>query len=367
MSARAAGARSARTSRSPSGTLRLPGEGRRQLQITAGPGRAAPRPDGHARRRAMDLHLCEPAPAARQPDLAVRQRDGDRAERLQPGLPYRSRAARRVREFNVITGISDSLGRPTGYQIDAVTIRPIRVDLPRRQCGQRRLRRCRATSPSAGRCAPARHASSRRHRRDGGLSGAAQLTRIGATRPAGGRDGRATRWERQTDYSYNGRGQLTQQDRARGRRPGSGGARSSTMRRCRPAFSRRAWSGCAGRPGRHDLRHRPGPVRTEYLYLGDTGLVTRERRVDPATGAVLDTQYGYDRAGPPASSTDGPLPGTDDATYNRYDRFGRRPGRSARARRTARGSRPATPIATATTRPVCGRAGRSRSRDQRRR
>lgn len=64
-------------------------------------------------------------------------------------------------------------------------------------------------------------------------------------------------------------------------------------------------------------------IRTEYDYWGNTFLPSAERRIDAQTGTTLTTTYSYDLAGR-LLSTDGPLPGTDDATYNRYDILGRK-------------------------------------------
>ena len=64
-------------------------------------------------------------------------------------------------------------------------------------------------------------------------------------------------------------------------------------------------------------------IRTEYDYLGNTFLVSQERRLDAAQGLTLTTNYSYDTAGR-LLSVDGPLPGTDDAIYSRYDLLGRR-------------------------------------------
>ena len=59
-------------------------------------------------------------------------------------------------------------------------------------------------------------------------------------------------------------------------------------------------------------------IRTEYDYLGETLLVTVERQINPATGAAIETRYGYDAAGR-LLSTDGPLAGNADTSHNRYD------------------------------------------------
>ncbi|MFT3791438.1 MAG: RHS repeat-associated core domain-containing protein [Rudaea sp.] len=62
-------------------------------------------------------------------------------------------------------------------------------------------------------------------------------------------------------------------------------------------------------------------IRTETDYWNNTFLPSAQRRYDGAT--VLTTAYGYDNAGR-LLSVDGPLAGTDDATYYRYDVVGRK-------------------------------------------
>ncbi|MGB8326459.1 MAG: RHS repeat-associated core domain-containing protein [Steroidobacteraceae bacterium] len=64
-------------------------------------------------------------------------------------------------------------------------------------------------------------------------------------------------------------------------------------------------------------------ARTEYDYWGSTFLPLAVRQVDAATGTTLQTQYTYDLAGR-VLVADGPLAGTDDASYNRYDVYGRK-------------------------------------------
>lgn len=58
-------------------------------------------------------------------------------------------------------------------------------------------------------------------------------------------------------------------------------------------------------------------------YFGDTWLPASETTTDGAGNAPLTTTYGYDPAGR-LISTDGPLPGSDDATFARYDILGRK-------------------------------------------
>jgi YD repeat-containing protein len=61
----------------------------------------------------------------------------------------------------------------------------------------------------------------------------------------------------------------------------------------------------------------------EIAYWGATPLPLSETRTDGAGIQSLTIAYSYDAAGR-LISTDGPLPGSDDAAYNRYDSAGRR-------------------------------------------
>jgi RHS repeat-associated protein len=67
------------------------------------------------------------------------------------------------------------------------------------------------------------------------------------------------------------------------------------------------------------------PIQTEYDYVGTPSplLPSAERRIDVATATTLTTTFSYDTAGR-LLSTDGPLAGSDDATYSRYDVYGRK-------------------------------------------
>ena len=60
----------------------------------------------------------------------------------------------------------------------------------------------------------------------------------------------------------------------------------------------------------------------EFTYFGTTSLPASETLTDGAGNAPLTTTYTYDAAGRQLSA-DGPLPGSDDATYARYDILGR--------------------------------------------
>ncbi len=61
----------------------------------------------------------------------------------------------------------------------------------------------------------------------------------------------------------------------------------------------------------------------EFTYLGATPLPLTEKLTDGTATQSLTTTYSYDAAGRRLSA-DGPLPGTDDASYYRYDVYGRR-------------------------------------------
>ncbi|WP_298469278.1 RHS repeat-associated core domain-containing protein [uncultured Erythrobacter sp.] len=61
----------------------------------------------------------------------------------------------------------------------------------------------------------------------------------------------------------------------------------------------------------------------EFTYVDTTSLVASETITDFDGNAPLTTNYTYDNAGN-MLSMDGPLPGTDDATYYRYDALHRR-------------------------------------------
>jgi RHS repeat-associated protein len=221
-------------------------------------------------------------------------------------------------QFNLVTGIVDSLGRATTYQIDPVTYRPMRATYPEGNAvsvaydeAGNVIERTMHARPGSG-TLPAT-ITERAHY---ALPSSPQFCDIACWRPAWTRDG----LERQTDYAYDVRGQLTEQldpaDANGVRRRTSifyasspaGISRRSEVRICADAGS-----SCGAN----------APVRTEYQYWNDTPLVTRERRIDGASGAMLDTIYSYDAAGR-LLSADGPLAGADDAQYNRYDVHGRR-------------------------------------------
>lgn len=122
---------------------------------------------------------------------------------------------------------------------------------------------------------------------------------------------------RQTDYLYNDAGQLIEQtDPA-----DANGVRRKTYVTYDPSGIRRprVVRVC----GLGTTCGTSSETRTEFEYWGNTSLPALERRIDLATGQVLETRHSYDAAGR-LLSTDGPLPGSDDALFNRYDVHGRK-------------------------------------------
>jgi YD repeat-containing protein len=132
-------------------------------------------------------------------------------------------------------------------------------------------------------------------------------------RPTWSRDGLG----RQTDYLYNNLGQLTEQtDPA-----DAGGVRRKTYVAYETgALSRRSVLRVCGATTTCGSSNE---TRTEHIYWASTFLPLTEIKIDQARGITLTTTYAYDPAGR-LLSTDGPLPGTGDAGYNRYDDFGRK-------------------------------------------
>jgi len=122
---------------------------------------------------------------------------------------------------------------------------------------------------------------------------------------------------RQTDYAYNAAGQLTEQtDPA----DADGVQRKTYIEYETGGLSRRSVVRiCCAKTAAGTSYE----LRTEYEYWGGTFLPSVERRIDAAQGVTLVTNYSYDGAGR-LLSVDGPLPGTDDATYVRYDQYGRK-------------------------------------------
>jgi YD repeat-containing protein len=230
----------------------------------------------------------------------------NQAYQMIQGGPAKSR-------FNAVTGMTDSLGRTSSFQIEPATMRVTRVTAPE------------GDSMSVLYDAAGNIVSSTRHARPGsGLADIIQtanytlpslpnLCTLSCWRPGWSRDALG----RQTDYLYNGNGQLIQQDDPED---------SNHVRRRTIVDYAASPTGISRRSvvrvcGIGTTCGTGAEIRTEYQYWGDTPLVTLERRIDGAT--ILDTTSGYDWAGR-LLWTDGPLTGTDDRIYNRYDSHGRR-------------------------------------------
>lgn len=137
-------------------------------------------------------------------------------------------------------------------------------------------------------------------------------------RPAWHRDA----LNRQTDFSYNSNGQLTEQtDPA-----DAGGVRRKTYVEYE---SRDTGSGILSRKvvvrmcGDTTTCGTNGEIRTEYEYWQNTFLPTVQRLRNLATGQFRETRYTYDSAGR-VLSIDGPRFGSDDTQYFRYDVSGRK-------------------------------------------
>jgi YD repeat-containing protein len=215
---------------------------------------------------------------------------------------------------NVITGTTDSLGRTSTFAFDTafraialVAPEGNRVDIAYDEWGNIISK---TTTPKPG----------------SGLSAVTETAYVDATncansgspvlcyRPVWTRDPLG----RQTDYVYNSLGQVTSKsepaDQNGVRRmtyityeSSTGISRPSVVRVC----------GDITTCGTVD------EVRTEYTYWGATLLPLTESRIDARQGVTLTTTYSYDGAGR-VLSTDGPLPGTDDAAYYKYDLVGRK-------------------------------------------
>lgn len=132
-------------------------------------------------------------------------------------------------------------------------------------------------------------------------------------RPLWTRDGLG----RQTDYVYNDAGQLIEKtepaDASGVRRKTYVAYEAGTF--SRPIVTRICGSGAACGTA--------AEMRTETVFWGNTFLPSVQRQIDASNGVTVETRFEYD-AGGRLLSTDGPLPGTDDAVYNRYDVYGRR-------------------------------------------
>ncbi len=224
-------------------------------------------------------------------------------------------AMRDLGSRNVLTQITDSIGRVTAYDFDA-SYRVTRIVYPEGN-------ETSVTYDDFG------NIISRTTRPKPG-SGLAVLTETasyvqpncntltGSTmcyRPAWFRDARGN----QTDFLYNGAGQVTERtDPA-----DANGVRRKTYIEYEIAAGSVSRKRVVRVCGDTTTCNTTAEIRTEYEYWGNTLLPTVVRRIDAARGEVLETRYTYDGAGR-VLSEDGPLPGTNDATYFRYDVYGRK-------------------------------------------
>ena len=218
---------------------------------------------------------------------------------------------------NFITRVTDSINRSTSYAYDE-GFRPVTVTYPE------------GNSVSVGYDAYGNINWRTSHAKAG--SGLADVTEtrsfptdtcgssgypVLCYRPTWTRDG----LNRQTDFVYNNNGQMTEQIEpadANGVRrrttivydTSTGFSRPSSMRVCADTGVSCGTS---------------APIQTNYGYpvMGNPLLPTSVNQYDPATGTTLTTTYAYDASGN-LISTDGPLTGSDDATYTHYDVYGRK-------------------------------------------
>ena len=226
--------------------------------------------------------------------------------------------------FNIMTGAVDSLGRTTAYQIDYATNRVTRVTSPEGNAVS-------VVYDDAGNIV-----SRTMHAKLGSgladitetanftLNSLPNLCQISCWRPNWRRDA----LNRQTDYVYNSIGQLTEQTEP----ADANGVRRRTIVEyaaspagiSRPVVVRVCGVGTTCGTNQE--------IRTEYVYWDstpahapwvNTSLPRIMRQVDPATSQTIEVHYTYDVQGR-LLSTNGPLPGDDDTTFNRYDGFGRK-------------------------------------------
>jgi RHS repeat-associated protein len=214
-------------------------------------------------------------------------------------------------KFNAVTGTTDSLNRTTSYQIDWATMRIISATYPEGNAvsvayddAGNIVSRTTLAKPGSGLANITATANYT-------IDALPNLCNISCWRPNWTRDGLG----RQTDYVHSGGLLIQQTDPA-----DANGVRRRTIIEYTPGIARRSVVRVCGVGTTCDTNQE---VRTEYQYWGSTMLPILERRRDLATGQTLDTTYSYDSAGR-LLSTDGPLAGTADATYNRYDAHGRK-------------------------------------------
>jgi len=225
---------------------------------------------------------------------------------------------------NVITRVTDALGRSTSYEFDmnyrvTRTVFPEqnRVDVVYDEYGNLSQR---TTSPRPNMGQPITESASY----PTATCAPDNSSTVLCWRPSWSRDG----LQRQTDYAYNSFGQLIEQiDPAD---PNGVRRRTSILytlyTNANGSLSRKnAVRICADTGATCGTN---APIQTEYDYAAG-GLLpllpVAERRIDAAAGVTLTTSHAFDAAGR-LISTDGPMPGDADTSYNRYDLYGRLAG-----------------------------------------
>ena len=218
--------------------------------------------------------------------------------------------------YNVVGGTTDSLGRVSSFEHDTAN-RPTRVTYPE-------LNAVSVVYSNTGNIT-----SRATHARPGsGLADIVETAVYPAApndmpntcnvlcwRPTSSRDALL----RQTDYHHNPSGQLIERtDPA-----DADGVRRKTIYTYEPSARGVSRPRFVTVCGDTTTCATNAAIVTEYVYWNDTPLPVIERRFDAAGGPALETHHAYDAAGR-LLMTDGPLAGTDDATYSRYDAHGRR-------------------------------------------
>ena len=297
-----------------SGSLQLPGETAPMLQVAAVPDRPLVQTvtrDGVQWTYAYLNPHQEPGQLAWFYDkVTVTGPNGfSQAYQMAKGGPPRAR-------HPMITSVTDSLQRQTAYLYDSAD-RPTQITYPE---GNRvsvqydevgnivsRTMHARPGSGLADIVATADY--------PGPPQGMPRMCGVACWRPISSRDAMG----RQTDYVYNGHGQLTTQTEP----ADAAGVRRRTIidYALSPAGISRRWRVTVCGVGTTCGTNQE--IRTEYEYVGDTPLVSLERRRDLALETVIETRHYYDASGR-LTSTDGPLSGTDDTVFYRYDVHGRR-------------------------------------------
>jgi RHS repeat-associated protein len=218
---------------------------------------------------------------------------------------------------NVISQITDSLGRVTTVSYDSAR-RPTRIAAPEGNAVEivydslgNIVSRTLQPKPGSGLSPVTERAGYPGGTCSSGLNGVYGVT---CFRPVWHRDG----LDRQTDFQYNDRGQLTERtdpaDSFGVRRKTiityaviDGLSRVALVRECGDTTT----CGTANE------------VRTQYAYWGNTFLPSLVRRSDFARTDVLETRYTYDLAGR-VLVENGPIQGTADTKHVRYDSLGRK-------------------------------------------